>query len=196
VSPLETLDAWFRGDPNVSYDDAIAALDDVERELDKQRHRLFAIRQVEGSHHSTACSIWGDDGQGGTREGFKQPLPCNCGALINFANRKRDEALARAEAAEAKALECQCSLGDRGEDCPLHGRVAELEAQLEEARADVGRLDWLDEHGATGEVCEITDDPQDGCRWFINPCYEGDTLRQAIDAAMSAAEGESDEREE
>ena len=49
------------------------------------RQRLFNQRQVEGCSHSTACSIWGDDGQGHTTEEFSQPLPCNCGALANWA---------------------------------------------------------------------------------------------------------------
>lgn len=50
------------------------------------RVRLFANRKVDGSSHSTGCSIWGDNGQGGTEENFPEPLPCNCGALENFAN--------------------------------------------------------------------------------------------------------------
>src|SRR5436853_2894449 len=48
------------------------------------RARLFGSIQVTGCSHSTACSIWGDDGQGHTKENYPEPLPCNCGALINF----------------------------------------------------------------------------------------------------------------
>jgi len=39
---------------------------------------------VAGHSHSSGCSIWGDNGQGGTEENFREPLPCNCGALINW----------------------------------------------------------------------------------------------------------------
>jgi hypothetical protein len=119
---------------------------------------------------------------------------------LDEVERELQEAIAWAEAAEAKLAESkrqrlvsiQTDMGpcDFVPLAQAEEEKATLEAQLEEARADSRRLDWLDEHGATGEVCDITDDPQDGCRWFINPCYEGETLRQAIDAAMSAAEGE------
>lgn len=57
---------------------------DLQRELEQLRLRAFGIRRVKGSDHSTACTIWGDDGQGHTSEGFEQPLPCNCGAIENF----------------------------------------------------------------------------------------------------------------
>ena len=57
----------------------------AEVEIERLRVRLFCTRQVGGTNHNTACSIWGDDGQGGTREGYPQPLPCNCGASANFA---------------------------------------------------------------------------------------------------------------
>ncbi len=47
------------------------------------RSRLFGISSVSGYSHSTACSIWGDDGQG-LAAGFVAPFPCNCGALLNW----------------------------------------------------------------------------------------------------------------
>lgn len=47
------------------------------------RQRLFGNRQVDGFCHSTACSLWGDDGQGHA-DAFEQLPPCNCGALLNW----------------------------------------------------------------------------------------------------------------
>lgn len=67
---------------------------------DEERQRHFGGYRSPGSSHTTACSIWGDNGQGGTKENFPEPLPCNCGALENF-QRSRAEA---AEAALAAAL--------------------------------------------------------------------------------------------
>ena len=59
----------------------------VERLTQEREHfrvRVFTARCHESStSHSTACTIWGDDGQGGTAENFGS-LPCNCGALINW----------------------------------------------------------------------------------------------------------------
>ena len=64
----------------VLREEEYAALTAERNEL---RRRLFNTRKVEGTDHSTACSIWGEDGQGNA-EGIEGPLPCNCGALINF----------------------------------------------------------------------------------------------------------------
>lgn len=74
----------------------LAKDDDTQAEMAKRiaelehwnkcfRSRMFNIRRATGSDHTTACTIWGDDGQGGTAEGFQEPLPCNCGALLNRA---------------------------------------------------------------------------------------------------------------
>jgi hypothetical protein len=76
---------------------AAQAITDLSAERDALRIRLFTQRQVDGHSHSTACSIWGDDGQGGTKENYPQPLPCNCGALVNFAKSERDALAAEIE---------------------------------------------------------------------------------------------------
>lgn len=92
---------------------------------DALRVRLFANRQTDSADHTTACSIWGDDGQGGTVEYFPEPLPCNCGSLINWNK-------ARALASEAETVrltglleEMECltcgeylTVGPGGVDCP------------------------------------------------------------------------------
>lgn len=65
-----------------------AGADTADAEIRRLRIRLFNQRQVSVQSHSTSCSIWGDDGKGGTRENFAQPLPCNCGALIRAAKEK------------------------------------------------------------------------------------------------------------
>jgi hypothetical protein len=72
-----------------------AALEEERSKLANERFRRFVVRKSDRSDHTTACSIWGDNGQGGTAEGFKEPLPCNCGALENFQKERSD----RAEAA-------------------------------------------------------------------------------------------------
>lgn len=46
------------------------------KELELNRFRL--IQHIDGTSHSTACWIWGDDGQG------QNGGPCNCGALENY----------------------------------------------------------------------------------------------------------------
>ena len=89
-------------------------LDRAREERANARRRLFGNRQVDGCDHSTACSIWGDDGQGHA-EGFDGPLPCNCGALINFAKRERDEARELVRVALEIDDEYKAS-GDPGED--------------------------------------------------------------------------------
>ncbi len=62
----------------------LAALGERDNNIILLRHRLFAATKSARSSHTTACSIWGDDGQGHTKENYPQPLPCNCGALENF----------------------------------------------------------------------------------------------------------------
>lgn len=77
----DRVEAWFD-----TYSDLL--LDAVAQRdvgIARLRQRMFGLRSVEGPHHSTACTIWGDNGQGGTAEGFPEPLPCNCGALVNAA---------------------------------------------------------------------------------------------------------------
>jgi len=82
---------------------AIAAIAERERLEDTLRwfrQRAYGLARVTGTSHSTACLIWGDDGQGGTAEGFPEPLPCTCGALINFASQDARAALQPAGAGE------------------------------------------------------------------------------------------------
>jgi chromosome segregation ATPase len=58
--------------------------EELKQQLQAARQRLFGNRRSDSASHTTACSIWGDDGQGHA-EGFQELLPCNCGALENFA---------------------------------------------------------------------------------------------------------------
>ena len=76
----------------------------VRLEMTRFRGRAFAAggQKVSGCDHTTACLIWGDDGQGGTPESYTQPLPCNCGALANWAAKKL--AAATDYKADAEAL--------------------------------------------------------------------------------------------
>lgn len=64
----------------------------IETDIAKLRRLRFNARQVTNSSHGTHCSIWGDDGQGGTAENFPEPLPCNCGALINWQHERAETA--------------------------------------------------------------------------------------------------------
>lgn len=62
----------------------------MQEERDRSRFKLFHYSKHEGTSHTTACSIWREDGQG-RAEGFEGGRgPCNCGALENF-ERKRAE---------------------------------------------------------------------------------------------------------
>lgn len=69
-------------------------------ERSRLRQRLFGNGQVEGGDHSTACSLWGDDGQGHAK-GFAALPPCNCGALINWEKKQLAEKTARVMELEA-----------------------------------------------------------------------------------------------
>jgi FtsZ-binding cell division protein ZapB len=60
-----------------------SALTAAEKERTSLRVRMFGLGRVKGSSHSTGCTIWGDNGMGGTPENFPAP-PCNCGAIENF----------------------------------------------------------------------------------------------------------------
>lgn len=62
---------------------ARAAYLERDAQLAKTRVRRYGQRRAAGGDHTTACSIWGDDGQGNAK-GFSGPLICNCGALENF----------------------------------------------------------------------------------------------------------------
>lgn len=80
---------------------ALQALAAATTELKRLRNRAFNTHvRKDSANHSTACTIWGDSGQGATAEDFAEPLSCNCGALSNYERR-------RAEAAEAKIAEVE-----------------------------------------------------------------------------------------
>lgn len=68
------------------------------------RTRMFAMKSSDNSSHTTACTIWGDDGQGNTLEKYAQPLPCNCGALANYERSRADAAELALSASRADAL--------------------------------------------------------------------------------------------
>lgn len=79
-----------------------------EEALKRFRQRVYLVghRKIEtiagihyGSCHSTACTIWGDDGQGHTPERFESTslLPCSCGALENFAKVSAEKRIAKLE---------------------------------------------------------------------------------------------------
>jgi len=96
-----------------------ASVTDAETELRNFRARVFTCRQVDGCDHNTACTIWGDDGFGGTKEGFKEPLPCNCGALTNYAKRPAPPAHGEGELVEAIDAAFNRRIGQRsGEHTP------------------------------------------------------------------------------
>lgn len=71
-----------------AFADAVAALEEqlqaARAALTQFRFRVFGLYRAKGFDHTTACTIWGDNGQGGTKENFQEPLPCNCGALLNW----------------------------------------------------------------------------------------------------------------
>jgi hypothetical protein len=73
----------------------------LQTELQQARQRMFGNRRSDNTSHTTACTIWGDNGQG-LAEGFQEPLSCNCGALENFANQQLQQARERLEAVNVK----------------------------------------------------------------------------------------------
>lgn len=87
------------------------------REISRLRFKLYRQRQVEQSDHSTACSIWGDNGLGQTVEGWSN-LPCNCGALIN------------AERAEKERLRDFFFFDDPFDDLQASGGLPEAQAAM------------------------------------------------------------------
>lgn len=50
-------------------------LEAAKAETQRLRVRMFGMTRTENKSHATYCTIWGDNGQGGTAEGFKEPLP-------------------------------------------------------------------------------------------------------------------------
>lgn len=155
----------------------------LEAELARERQRRFGILRVTGCSHSTACSIWGDDGQGGTAENFKEPLPCNCGALINYERQ-------RAEAAEEHLDSSNLMVKRWQEVAESHARRAEA------AETDTRRLDWLEKDMTCGRNdldpryryfdCKLE------CRLLGKRAAQvvggHKTIRDAVDAAMREAE--------
>jgi hypothetical protein len=82
--------------------ESLLAAEERERQL---RTKLFHYAPFDGTSHTTACTIWREDGQGHA-EGFEGDRgPCNCGALENFYRK-------RAESAEASLAELRRELED------------------------------------------------------------------------------------
>lgn len=121
----------------LSDDEAVALADEIERFRARARHAeeimlkkdaevaaarfaRYGAPRAAGSEHTTACSIWGDDGMGNA-EGFDGPLPCNCHALTNYYRGKAEDAEAEVarlrEAAQAamnviEMVENRCMAAD------------------------------------------------------------------------------------
>jgi len=112
---MRCLTIYSKRDLQVKVAMQIRLREAAEKEIARLRVRLFANRQVDGLSHSTACSIWGDDGTGKTSEGFKEPLPCNCGCLINYERHKAASAYARLEAALSPSQESSAQETTSGE---------------------------------------------------------------------------------
>lgn len=123
--PDELVQDWMdRQNKRCSLDEALERIAALEADKKLLRQRLFGNRRAVSSDHTTACSIWGDDGQGGTPEGFQEPLPCNCGALENYEKARaehaeRELAKERARLAAHKMLEpTSVPEPDRIYNCP------------------------------------------------------------------------------
>ena len=88
-----------------------------------------------------------------------------------------------------QTLRRQCGLGSTSTDCSaIYAYIDELQAKLELAQKDSARLDWLEASGnrSVGKIYlagrffwQASDYDQDLSK-------DGDTARQAIDAAMKA----------
>lgn len=86
-------------------------VEELTRERAQLRARLFSRHQSTAcGSHTTACSIWGDDGQGHTEEGYAEPLPCNCGALQNYAESRAERAEAQLATAREAVSQCEARL--------------------------------------------------------------------------------------
>ncbi len=96
------------------------------------RVRVFLAKCRDGaSDHSTACTIWGDNGQGGTDENFPEPLPCNCGALLNFERSRKESYKSMHEAAQVDNIALRAKLeayeNAAKEDAELQQRLDRLQ---------------------------------------------------------------------
>lgn len=139
------------------FREAATAIEELQQERDEARARRFRIRHATGHDHSTACSIWGDDGTGKTEERFPEPLPCNCGALENF---QRDRAQ-KAEAQLARQQPVIEALAKSSSGFPLEHSAAADRCGIvvyfrTPAEADAA-LEKLGAISAPGEAIDTTD---------------------------------------
>lgn len=116
---------WFSDELRVER----ANLGDARNQITLLRHRLYGGEpRAIGSQHTQYCSIWGDDGKGGTTENYPQPLPRNCGALTN---------LQQGETARLR-LELESAIRDRNQERQRvsikSNRVSELKGIIEKER--------------------------------------------------------------
>jgi seryl-tRNA synthetase len=162
--------------------------------LDAQRERDRAISDM---HHALA-----------SREKYKAEVVSIHAQLATVTNdlatasKERDEAIDERDKAEEWADDLAEATGDVGEHSnsnnpwargienieALQARVATLEQELQEARRDTQRLDWLENNGANGLLIGGV------CYWSVTKGHErigeGDDLRAAIDAAARKGDGQ------
>ena len=91
-------------------------------EIQRLRLRLFGNRQVVGHNHSTACSIWGEDGQGNVHD-IPGPHPCNCGALLNFKGEEIDRLQKEIDGLREVLITISDRLSDHGCQCDSSDEV-------------------------------------------------------------------------
>lgn len=122
-------------------------------------------------------------------DGIKKP--CNCGSACSICGEVHtDDALCAVQPISTPTETPSCSHTSyqsclRADECAecLRQKLAATTAQLEEARGDRERLDWLSAASMAGALIIATDVTQCYLSQASVPTY-APTLRQAIDAAM------------
>lgn len=134
------------------------------------RHRLFAAAKSFTSNHASACSIWGDDGQGHTKENFPQPLPCNCGALENFQRAKATAWNRRADQLEDNVLRERMLVSSREQTLSNYREaLRSIESKSETAQVVISAIseeDWaaiVNACGACEESAQVQQDATYRC---------------------------------
>lgn len=96
LNDVFTADQWVVIERGMAYFGELYA-DKLREERDALKFRLYYYAEFKGTAHTTACSIWREDGQGHA-EGFEGDRgPCNCGALENFQRERAERAEAELE---------------------------------------------------------------------------------------------------